>query len=103
MTQKTYNQLLAYAELLLRQGQTVILDAKYDRVALRQPVIALAEKLHVPLEIHFCSAPPEELRRRLSDRQGDIAEATPDLIAAQMASFEPFLPEEEPYVRHVCD
>lgn len=57
MTQKTYDQLLAYAELLLRQGQTVILDAKYDRVALRQPVIALAEKLHVPLEIHFCSAP----------------------------------------------
>lgn len=103
MTQKTYNQLLAYAELLLRQGQTVILDAKYDRVALRQPVIALAEKLQVPLEIHFCNAPPEELRRRLSDRQGDIAEATPDLIAAQVASFESFLPEEEPYVRHVCD
>jgi len=103
MTQKTYDQLLAYAELLLKQGQTVILDAKYDRCELRRPVIALAERLGVPLEIHYCTAPPEVLSRRLSDRQGDIAEATPDLLAAQMAAFESFQPTEEPYVHHVCD
>ncbi len=103
MTQKTYDQLLAYAELLLKQGQTVILDAKYDRRELRQPVIALAERLGVPLEIHYCTAPPEVLSRRLSDRQGDIAEATPDLLAAQMAAFESFDVSEEPYVRYVCD
>lgn len=103
MTQKTYDQLLTYAELLLKKGQTVILDAKYDRYALRQPAIELANRLGVPLEIHYCSAPPEELYRRLSDRQGDIAEATPSLLASQMAAFEPFQPAEAPYVRHVCE
>ncbi|WP_448515260.1 bifunctional aminoglycoside phosphotransferase/ATP-binding protein [Parathermosynechococcus lividus] len=103
MTQKTYDQLLAYAELLLKQGHTVILDAKYDRCDLRRPVIELAERLGVPLEIHYCSAPPQVLSRRLSDRQGDIAEATPDLLPAQMASFEPFQGAEERYVRHVCE
>lgn len=99
MTSKTYQRLLELGKMLVRQGFTVILDAKYDRICWRKQVIAFTQSDKLPLEIVYCSAPPEVLCGRLQQRSQDISDATPDLLAAQQAAFEAFTPEENIYLR----
>jgi predicted kinase len=77
----------------------VILDAKYDRESLRQTVIEQAASHQIPLQIIHCDAPVEVLKARLNQRQGDIADATADLLAKQL--FEPFTATEQPYVTSI--
>jgi uncharacterized protein len=97
MTQKTYARLLELGLLLAQQGYPVILDAKYDRQSLREPVIAAAEQHQIPLQILCCEAPLDVLKLRLQQRTGDIADATADLLPQQF--LEPFSPTELPYVK----
>ena len=99
MTQKTYDRLLQLGVMLAHQGFTVILDAKYDRVALRMNAIDLASFQQLPLQIIHCTAPIEVLRERLSARTGDIADATADLLESQIANTEAFTTVEQPYVQ----
>ena len=98
MTEKTYGRLLELGVKLASQGFAVILDAKYDRLALRNDVITQAEAHNLPLQIVYCTAPEQVLRDRLSLRMGDISDATTDLLAAQQAATEPFSEAEQPYV-----
>lgn len=101
MTQKTYDRLLELGIMLAKEGYTVILDAKYDRLALRQPVIAQAQANNISLKIIYCSAPEAVLRDRLNQRQGDISDAGADLIASQKANAEAFTTAEQVYVTTV--
>lgn len=96
MTQRTYARLLDLGVKLVKQGYTVILDAKYDRQTLREAVIAAATAEQIPLQIIHCDAPPEVLHDRLKHRTGDIADATADLLPKQY--LEPFTPSEQPFV-----
>lgn len=96
MTQKTYDRLLELGLKLAQQGYRVILDAKYDRQAMRQNVVEQAAAHHIPLKIIHCDAPIEVLRDRLQQRTGDIADATADLLAQQ--SLDPFTPAEQVYL-----
>jgi len=96
MTQKTYQRLLDLGVTLASEGYTVVLDAKYDRQALRQAAIAQAEANQIPLHLLHCTAPLEVLRDRLHQRTGDIADATVDVLAQQ--HFEPFLEGEQSHV-----
>lgn len=95
MTQKTYDRLLNLGVTLASQGYTVILDAKYDRQALRASVIEQAQG--IPVEILYCEASEEELRDRIAQRQGDISDADLDVLAKQ--SFEAFTETEKPLVK----
>ena len=99
MTQKTYSRLLELGLALASQGYPVILDAKYDRESLRQTVIEQVASHQIPLQIIHCDAPVEVLKARLNQRQGDIADATADLLAKQL--FEPFTATEQPYVTSI--
>jgi aminoglycoside phosphotransferase family enzyme/predicted kinase len=99
MSQKTYDRLLELGKILVQRGFKVILDAKYDRVALRQPVLEFSQNHDIPLEILHCHAPLEVLRDRLAARSGDISDATPDLLQRQQANAEPFTEAEQRYVR----
>ncbi len=99
MTQKTYDRLLQLGVMLANQGFTVILDAKYDRAALRTNAIDLADFQQLQLQIMHCTAPVEVLRDRLSARQGDIADATADLLESQIANTEAFTSTEQAYVQ----
>lgn len=90
MTAQTYGKLTDLGLTLAQAGYDVILDAKYDRVALRQPVLTGADQATLPVTIVHCDAPLEVLRDRLGQRQGDIADATADLLDAQAAAAEPF-------------
>lgn len=96
MTQRTYQRLAEWGISLAQMGWTVILDAKYDRVELREQVIAQSELAHIPVQILFCTAPVLELRSRLQNRQGDISDATPDLLSSQQQTFQPFTAKEKP-------
>ncbi len=99
MTEKTYNRLLELGKLLTKQGFTVILDAKYDRINLRQPVLNFAKENNLDLEILYCDAPLEILSDRLTKRSGDISDATPNLLQQQKANFEDFTEVEKAYVK----
>lgn len=99
MTQKTYQRLLALGLLLVQEGYTVILDAKYDRQSHRQEVITQATQHQIPLQIIHCDAPMDVLKSRLEQRTGDIADATAELLARQ--TMEPFTEAEQAYVKTV--
>ncbi len=96
MTAKTYARLCQLGIQLARQGYTVILDAKYDRQSLRQPVLTQAAAHGLPVHILHCDAPQTVLEDRLHQRTGDIADATVALLHQQ--SLEPYGPEELPLV-----
>ena len=98
MTEKTYNRLLVLGITLANQGWSVILDAKYDRKHLRQQVIDQANKHQLPGKIVYCTAPLEVLEERILHRSCDITDATPELLAGQVAQYEPFTEEELPYI-----
>ncbi|AFZ36609.1 adenylylsulfate kinase [Stanieria cyanosphaera PCC 7437] len=101
MSQKTYDRLLELGIMLAKAGFTVILDAKYDRISSREPVIAAAKTNQIPLQIINCTAPLEVLSDRLSSRSGDISDATADLLASQQATAEDFTEAEQVYVTTV--
>jgi uncharacterized protein len=97
MTQKTYDRLLQLGTTLASQGYTVILDATYNRQALRLPVIAQAQADQIPLQILHCDAPISVLRDRLQQRAEDISDATADLLDQQQ--LESFSEIEQPYLK----
>jgi aminoglycoside phosphotransferase family enzyme/predicted kinase len=88
MTEKTYDRLLNLGLLLAQAGFTVILDAKYDRQNRRQAVLDAAQRVGLAGQILHCTAPEAVLRQRVSDRQGDIADATVAVLQQQW--MEPF-------------
>ena len=98
MTQKTYDRLKELGVLLAKEGYTIILDAKYDRLALRHPIIMEAQTENIPLKIVHCTAPISVLCDRLDRRQNDISDATADLIESQKANTEDFTTAEQAYV-----
>ncbi|MEM1426346.1 MAG: AAA family ATPase, partial [Cyanobacteria bacterium P01_H01_bin.130] len=95
MSAKTYQRLQDLGLSLAQRGYTVILDAKYDRQALRQSVIAAAQAADIDVKIIACTAPKETLEQRLRDRTGDIADATVDLLEQQLATAEPLTEAEQ--------
>ncbi|WP_317619386.1 AAA family ATPase [Laspinema olomoucense] len=98
MTAQTYGRLLELGIMVASEGRTVILDAKYDRQELRQPAIAAATDSGLPVLILYCTAPIAVLRDRLNQRQGDIADATAELLDSQQQAAEPFCEQELPYL-----
>lgn len=96
-TAKTYAHLLELAEVAMKAGFGVILDATYLKAAPRQATRALAASMHVPFNILSMHCPEELLRQRLSARAkvgGDASEATLEVLDAQLQGAEP-LGEEE--------
>jgi uncharacterized protein len=99
MTVKTYDRLLELGLLLSQQGFSVILDAKYDRQALRMAAIAAAAQHQIPIQIVYCDAPVEVLQQRVNQRKGDITDADVAVLARQ--TFEPFSEFEHDYVQRI--
>jgi predicted kinase len=98
MSQATYDRLLELGKMLVDEGYSVILDAKYDRHRWRKPAIDYARSDNIPLQIIHCSAPVEVLRDRISQRTQDISDATVDLLVQQQVTAESFSELERAYV-----
>jgi uncharacterized protein len=97
MSEKTYQFLLDLGVLLINQGFSVILDAKYDLHQWRSPILNAAEKDGFFLKILQCQASLNTLSTRLQQRTGDISDATPDLLAQQQANADIFNEKEKKY------
>lgn len=68
MDTRTYIRVEEITELLMRAGQTVILDATFLKQRVRQRFEKLAERYDYPLRIIHCEAPEEVIRERLARR-----------------------------------
>ncbi|MGB5595170.1 MAG: AAA family ATPase [Crocosphaera sp.] len=101
MTETTYHHLIELGEMAAKQGFAVILDAKFDRHGWREPLIKIAQKDNIPLTILSCHAPLKTLSDRLSQRQGDISDATPHLLQQQQNNSEAFNQLELGYVKTI--
>ncbi len=88
MSNKTYTRLIELGVELAGLGYRVILDAKFDRQAKRAEAIETAQERGISLTFLHCTAPIEVLRKRVTARTEDIADATADILAKQ--SMEPF-------------
>lgn len=97
-SRQTFANLLARARQLLQDGFDVIVDATFLRREHRQPFQSLARSEGAEYGIVACSAPVEELMRRIRHRTADPSDATPELLPQQMASWEPLGPDESPYL-----
>lgn len=101
MNEQTYARLQELGLLLAKQGFTVILDAKYDKLVYRKNVIKVCADQGIPLEIFHCQAPLPILAQRLTTRTNDISDATADLLTSQQEHFESFILEEHPLVKNL--
>lgn len=91
MSARTYAVLLDQARAITAAGRWAILDATYSTRALRMQAAALARECGVPFAILYCSAPYDELRRRLTQRAAqrlDISDATVAILDEQIQHFE---------------
>lgn len=89
---RTYTHLLALAQMLLRAGWSVVVDAAFLRHTERMRFEALAKDIGVVFAILAPQATPVELRQRIqarSDRGRDASEATLEVLEQQMRQIEP--------------
>jgi hypothetical protein len=88
-TVRTYARLRELAETGIADGWSMLVDAAFLKRAERDDFRALAARLGVPFAILACTAPVEELQRRLAARSGDASEATVEVLAQQRLWLEP--------------
>lgn len=89
-TEDTYAQLLARARRLLERGETVILDASWNRAAHRDLAREVAVGTHSTLVPLCCSAAPDVVADRLRRRTGSVSDADAHIAAAMAARADPW-------------
>ena len=100
-TRAVYDELLRRAELILRSGRSVILDASFRRRAHRQAAQALCSRLGCELSFIECTAPEAVCRQRLRERaQGpSVSDGRADIFDDFVRSYESV--DELPHPQHV--
>lgn len=100
-TTDTYRQLGMLATTVLDAGYSVVIDATFLKQAQRETFREQAAASGTPFLIIECSAPEEELERRILARQAgqrDASEATLAVLHRQQAGEEPLSDTEKPYL-----
>jgi uncharacterized protein len=100
MSDRTYTKMLSLAEVCLRAGFSVVLDACYPHYGQRHQVIALSSRLDVPVSIIECDCSREVLEQRLRARADDISDASIELLESQLKGFEPLREDEQKYAQY---
>jgi aminoglycoside phosphotransferase family enzyme/predicted kinase len=83
ITQAIYFKLRSLAEVALRAGQVVIVDATYQHAAERQAIKALAARRQMPFLGIWLEAPTSLLKLRVIEREADASDATVAVVANQ--------------------
>ena len=81
---KVYDRLNDYGGVALNAGFSVILDATFREKAERDAATALSLSRHVPFSGIWLEATPELLLARVSARQADASDATPQVVTKQL-------------------
>lgn len=90
-TARTYAELLRRAEVVLRSGRGVVVDASFREQPWREAARSVAARVGVR-HLHVrCSAPVDVLRARLAGRAGRslVTDAREDLLEPFLAAWEP--------------
>ena len=90
---RVYAELLDRASALLARGHSVVLDATWLEPRRRVEAETVAVDAHAELVEIACTAPREELRRRIRDRAragSDPSEATTEVLDAQLTDPAPW-------------
>ncbi len=93
----TYAKLVELANLIIKAGYPVIVDATFLEKSQRDQFHELAAHLSVPLRILHFHAEPEILKQRVSARQSkgaDISEADLVVLAHQLDTYQPMMADE---------
>ena len=104
LTAQTYQRLLELADLILRAGPSVIVDATFLKKALREQFQQLAQSLDIPYVILDLQASENTLRSRIMKRAKqakDASEATLAVLAQQIETDEAITNSEAKYTFQV--
>lgn len=96
-SRRTYGELARQAEMLLRWGYSVVIDATFLRRWQRDLFRELARQIEVPCRLVHLEAPPEVLRQRLGEREArghDASEAGWETLQRQMLAQDPLQSDE---------
>lgn len=85
VSNQVYQRMREAARASLAQGHAVIADAVFDREVERARIGAIAIECGVPFRGIWLEAASDVLVERVSARRGDVSDATPDVVAAQLA------------------
>ncbi len=88
LTEAVYDQMLRRAEVVLRSGRPVVLDATFRSSAFRAGARALATRNRVPFVYIECVAPPHVGRERLRERPS-ASDGRLEIFDAFVAGYEP--------------
>jgi predicted kinase len=102
-TQRTYARLLGAAEVALRAGWRVVVDAAFLRAGQRAAFEQLAAGLRVPFHVLCCDAPDTVLLQRLQQRAdagADASEADARVLAWLRTQRQPLAPHEQAHALH---
>jgi len=91
-TQRTYQELLRRAGVLLARGESVIADASWESPGHRAAAVALADAARADLVALRCAAPAGVRYRRLAARTGGVSDADV-AVARHMAAVQAPWPE----------
>jgi hypothetical protein len=103
-TDATYDALAAATAAILDAGFPAIADATFARRAARDRFRALAARLGVPFAVVVCEASPQTLQARVVARAArgtDASDATPEVLAHQLATFEAIGEDERETTRRI--
>ena len=92
-TAALYRRLLAHTADIIAGGRGVVVDATFLRAAERHAWREQAAAAGSPFRVIHCSAPPDLLRRRITQRHAaasDASEADLQVLAWQRRQLEPF-------------
>ena len=100
-TSATYDRLLKLAEVIVRAGYPVIVDATFLQQEMRSRFERLAKELDVAFRILDFRAEEAELRKRVKDRLkegADASEAGTEVLEYQLSHYEPLSQAEKEYI-----
>ena len=92
MTELTYDTMAREADMLLRQGRSVIVDATFAQRAQRASFLRLVERSGAPLIVIRCVSSDSTSAERLASRAAegkDVSDGRWEVYVAQKAGFEP--------------
>jgi predicted kinase len=84
ISDRVYSVCRKRATMALEGGQPAILDAVHAKEEEREATAQVASDLRVPFAGIWLDAPAELLRKRVAERSGDVSDATPEIVDAQL-------------------
>jgi aminoglycoside phosphotransferase family enzyme/predicted kinase len=83
VTERVYDVLFQKARIALKAGHTVVVDAVFSCGLRRAQIERVAQDLNLEFVGIWLTAPEDVLTARISGRQGDASDATPDVVRRQ--------------------